>query len=194
MPITNALNTLIPTFTVDPVAVFDNDFKRLFSDAQAIKAVVKEQSKLMEHPVESGIIITDHRIVLPVEIDLSLVLSARDYQTTYKQIRQYYLNATLLVIQTRSGVYENQIIQGMPHEEDPEQFNVLMLALSLKQVQFVTAEYGVVPKYANNSANTSRGAQPTTTPTASQATIAGSGFSGLKRATGYVVSAIGSLF
>lgn len=194
MPITNALNTLIPSFTVDPVAVFDNDFNRLFSDAQAIKAVVKEQSKLMEHPVESGIIITDHRIVLPVEIDLSLVLSARDYQTTYKQIRQYYLNATLLVIQTRSGVYENQIIQAMPHEEDPEQFNVLMMALSLKQVQFVTAEYGVVPKRANNSTTTKRGTQPTTVPTTAQTTIAADAFNGVKKAYGYVTSAIGSLF
>ncbi len=30
----------------------------------------------MEHPVESGIIITDHRIILPVEIELSLILTS----------------------------------------------------------------------------------------------------------------------
>lgn len=160
----NILNTLLPSFAVDSVAVFTQDFTQVFREARAIKAVVKEQAKTMEHPVESGAIITDHRIILPIEIDLSLILLAPDYQNVYKTIRSYYLDGTLLVVQTRSGIYENQLISSMPHEEDPTMYDAFTIALSLKQVQIVTAKYGVVPKRAANSNMVNRGTQQGSTP------------------------------
>lgn len=153
------VSTLLPSYAVDYVAIFDQNFNQLFTDAKAIKAVVKEQAKVMEHPVETGAIITDHRIILPVEIDLSLILASEDYQDVYKAIRQYYYQATLLIVQTRSGIYENQLISALPHEEDPSMYNALTIALSLRQVLFVTAEYGVVPRYPSDSTTVSRGTQ-----------------------------------
>ena len=153
------INNLLPSAAVDYVAIFDQNFTQLFQQARAIKAVIKEQAKVMEHPVESGAIITDHRIILPVEIEISLILSSADYQSVYKAIRQYYLNATLLVIQTRAGIYENQLISALPHEEDPTMFDALAIALSLKQVQFVQAQFGVVPKAPANNARINRGVQ-----------------------------------
>ncbi len=155
----NVLSTAIASFGSDAVAVFTEDYTQVFRTARAIKAVVKETAKLMEHPIETGAIITDHRIILPVEIELSLVLIASDYQNVYKQIRQYYYNATLLYVQTRAGLYLNQLIQSMPHEEDPDQYDVLTLALHLRQVQYVTAQFSVVPKNISNSSTTNRGTQ-----------------------------------
>ena len=64
-----------------------------------------------------------------------------------------------MVVQTKSGVYDNQLIESLPHEEDPAQYDVLTIALSLKQVIFVTAQYGVVPKNPNNSTTQKRGTQ-----------------------------------
>lgn len=153
------LDTLIPSYATDYVGVFNQDFSQVFPRARPMKAVVKEEAKVMEHPVESGAIITDHRIILPVEIELSLILQALDYQETYKVIRQYYLNATLLVVQTKSAVYDNQIIASMPHEEDPEQYDALIISLKLKQVQFVTPQYHVNPKNKTNSTTVNRGTQ-----------------------------------
>jgi hypothetical protein len=163
------------------VGVFTQDFTQIFTNAKAIKAVVKEQSKTMEHPVETGIVITDHRIILPVEIDLSLILTSETYQDVYKSIKQYYLNATLLVVQTRSDTYQNQIISSMPHEEDPTQFDVLLMALNLKQVQFVTPQYGVVPKKAKNSTTQARGVQQGTVAKPVQQTAAKSALDFIKR-------------
>lgn len=168
----NILSTLIPSFAVDTVAVFTQDFQQVFKEARAIKAVVKEEAKVMEHPVETGAIITDHRIILPVEIQLSMILLPDSYQDVYKVIRQYYLNSTLLVVQTRSGIYTNQLISSMPHEEDPDQYDVLVLALGLKEVQFVSAQYGVVPKEAKNSTTVRKGTQQGTTPSTTHQTAA----------------------
>lgn len=161
-PLTTISN-LLPSAASDYVAIFDQNFTQLFREARAIKAVVKEEAKVMEHPVESGAVITDHRIILPVEIELSLILASEDYQSVYKAIRQYYFNATLLVIQTRAGIYENQLIRSLPHEEDPTMFNALAIALSLKQVQFVQAQFNVVPKAPANNAVVKRGVQRPTT-------------------------------
>lgn len=166
------------------VAVFDQNFNQLFREARAIKAVVKEQAKVMEHPVESGAIISDHRIILPVEIDLSLILSSVDYQDVYTSIKQYYLNATLLIVQTRSGIYTNQLIAALPHEEDPTMFDALTIALSLKEVITVTAQFAVTPKRNSNTNTANRGTQQGTPATPSQTTVAQDGFSFIKRISG----------
>ena len=177
MALSDIISTLLPTFAIDSVAIFTQDFTQLFKSARAMKAVVKEEAKLMEHPVESGIIITDHRIVLPVEIELTLWLASADYQNVYKNIRQNYFNGTLLIVQTRSDIYENQLIASMPHEEDPTQYDIITLVLHLKQVQFVTAQYGVVPKAPKNSNAVKRGTQQGTTAPPSQDSAAFQGFS-----------------
>lgn len=168
----NILATLLPSFAVDTVAVFTQDFTQIFRDARALKAIVKEQSKVMEHPVESGTIITDHRIILPIEIELSLLLTKDDYKDVYQTIRGYYLQGTLLVVQTRSGVYQNMLIQQIPHEENPDMYDALALAMTLKQVIFAKPKYGVVPKYAKNSNTKSLGTQsPQPAPTAKTSII-----------------------
>lgn len=130
----------------DKVAVYDQNFTQVFPLARPIKAVVKEEAKSMEHPLESGSMIIDHRIILPVEIELSLVTQSTDASDTYNEIRQYYLNGTLLTVHTKSGVYQNNYITGMPHEESPDEFDVLIVALKLKQAQLVTSQNSSIPQ------------------------------------------------
>jgi Dit-like tail protein len=149
--------TLTPHAATDTVAVFDQSFSQVFPRARALKVVVKEDAKLMEHPVERGATTADHRIILPIEIELSFILQSPDYLDTYRAIKQYFLNATLLIVQTRSGTYQNQLISSMPHEEDPEQFDALAMAISLKQVQFVTPQFNVKPRKPSNSTVVDRG-------------------------------------
>lgn len=163
-----------PQTPKDQVAVFTQGYVQVFPKARSVKASIKEHAKLMEHPVESGTIITDHRVIMQVEIELSLVLNSVDYQDVYKSIRQYYLNSTYLIVQTKAAVYENQIIESMPHQEDPETYDSLTLALKLKQVLIVTSQYGVVPKKPSNSTTVDRGIQQATPviPTSSGAATA----------------------
>jgi hypothetical protein len=158
----NILETLLPTAAFDQVQVLDQDFNQVFPLARAIKAVVKEEARVMEHPLESGATITDHRVILPVEIELSFILPPGSYQDTYRQIRQFYLNATLLIVQTKSGAYYNQLIASMPHEENPDQYNALTLALTLKEAQFAVTAIDYSPKNPKQSSEVNRGAQQST--------------------------------
>jgi len=173
----NIINTLLPSAAVDQVAIFDSDYKQLFQQAKSIKVVVKENSKLMEHPIETGAIITDHRIIMPIEIEMSLILASEDYADVYKSIKQYYNNATQLTVQTRSAIYTNQLIEALPHEEDPNMYDALTIALSLKQVITVSAQYAPAPKYASNTNTQDRGIQQGTAPSKQQASVVGNYFS-----------------
>ncbi len=136
---------LLPTAAVDVVGVFDKRFAQCFVDARPMKASIKASSKTMEHPIESGATITDHRVILPVEIELSMMLNSHAYRNIYSQIREAYLHGHIFSVQTKAGIYPNMLITDMPHEEDSDIFDALMLTLKLKEVVWVDAQYEKLP-------------------------------------------------
>lgn len=164
MPLTDLR---LPNASADVVAVFDKNFNQVFVNARPIKAMISEQAKVMEHPIETGAVITDHRIIQPVEIELSLILIASDYRNVYQQIKQLYRAGEILTVQTRTDTYQNMLIQKLPHDEDPEMFDVVALALGLKEAQFVTAQFGTLPaskvRDATDASTTQKGQQTTKT-------------------------------
>lgn len=147
------IDTLIPNASADVVAVFDENFNQVFENARPIKAAVNEESKIMDHPLETGATISDHQIFLPISIELSLILSRDDYRSVYQQIKQVFRTNTVLTVQTRTDSYPNMLIEKMPHDEDPELFDVIAVALSLRQADFITPQYGTLSssKVANKS-------------------------------------------
>lgn len=135
------------TSATDVVGIFDlQSFNQLFAKARAIKAKVAETASVMSHPVEDGSTITDHTIINPIEIELSCIIASEDYRTEYESIKSYYLKSTLLAVQTRSGVYRNMLISAMPHDEDPEFFGAITLAIKLVEVKFAKFTTGTAPK------------------------------------------------
>jgi hypothetical protein len=173
MPITS---TFLPTTAVDVVGVFDAQFNQVFSNARPMKAMVMEQAKAMEHPVETGVTITDHRIILPTEIELSVLLSNttsnEEYRSLYQQIKQLWINATLLTVQTRTDSYANMLITGMPHDETADMFDAIAVGIKLKEALFVQARFGTLPptsvKNKSNASTVDRGEQQTTTSTSTE--------------------------
>lgn len=148
---------------MEVVGIFDANFRQLFDKAIPIKATVKEESKLMTHPVETGASITDHKVVLPVEIELSLIITGKDFKSVYERIKQTYLAGTSLSVQTRTGVYNNQVIQSIPHDEDTTMVDAVTIAMKLSEVIYVTAQYDKLPprkvKHKEKSSTVDRGEQ-----------------------------------
>lgn len=153
----------VPTAAADVVAIFDEGFNQVFERARPIKGMIKEAAKPMEHPVETGSTITDHRIILPVEITLTVILDPSDYRATYEQIKQLFLKSTLLTVQTRTGIYRNQFIVEMPHDEDPEMFDTVSMSIKTKEVILVDAQAGRMTigtvRNPANASTTDRGEQ-----------------------------------
>lgn len=141
--------------TTNPVAVFDSNFNQLFPDAKIIKVNVKEESKVMEHPLETGQTVSDHAIIQPIEIEMDIFIRGIDYKNTYSIINKLFQDFSLLTVQTNTGTYKNQLISSMPHLESAEVFDGTVINLKLKEALFVDPQYGEVPVSPRNPKNRS---------------------------------------
>lgn len=156
----------INSATQDLVAILDGDsYQQLFELANPMRVTVRETSKLTKWAVEDGTMRTDHRVVEPVEIDLSLLLTD-EVRNLFERLRQAFVEGRELIIQTKVRSYPSMMITEMPHDEIPEQGDSVPVAIKLQEVKVVTPEYGTLParRVANpdQSSTVKKGQQQTT--------------------------------
>lgn len=133
--VSSAGNLLIKSLNVDIIAVLDQEsMTQIFRDARPVKATVRETARVMDYPIETGAILSDHRISNPTEIEMICLIPSKAYSSAYPVIRNAWVNATLLSVQTRLGTYRNMIISDLPHEEEPDIFNAVTISIKFREV------------------------------------------------------------
>lgn len=161
------------SFALDDIAIYDSDFGQVFRSARPLKGSISEPSKLMEHPLETGAVVADHRIILPVETVVAMVLEPDNYRQTYQRIRQAYQAGTQYTVQMRAGGYKNMVIADMPHEETADVFDTIALTIKFREVQFVSAQFVKLPavkvKDKKKQSTKDRGQQAPQKPNTAQA-------------------------
>lgn len=169
---------MTPTAAQDVVAVLGPDFQQVFEKARPIKITVMRASKAMEHPLETGATVTDHRIVLPITAELSMILSSEDYRAVYQQVRDIFIRGDLLTVQTRVDSFPSMLIEKMPHDETPDMIDGIALAVSIKEAQFVQPQFSALRVAHPQDSNTAqRGQQqPTESPEARKSSVLGGFF------------------
>jgi hypothetical protein len=135
--------------TADVVGIFDANFKQLVPEGRPIKAAVKPAAKFMEHPLEDGSTVTDHRVYLPIEIELTIVLQgAEESRALYERFKEIYRQAETVTVQTRAGAFPSMAIEAMPHDETSDVADALPLVLKLREAVFVAAQFQALPPKA----------------------------------------------
>lgn len=172
-------NTQVSSAAVDIVAVLNSTtLAQVFPLARPTKGTIKEESKAMEHPLETGAQTVDHRILLPIEIEFPLVLRGDGYRQIYRELKDIYLRGDLLTVQTRVDSYPSMLMISMPHEEASDMQDGVSLILQLREVKIVTAVFtnrNVVKAAPKNSSTVKRGEQrPTETAPAKKQSVAAS--------------------
>ncbi|WP_422930144.1 phage baseplate protein [Singulisphaera sp. PoT] len=153
---------------VDIVGVYDaRSFRQAFAYARPLKASIRETAKVMEHPAENGVLISDHRVVNPVEIEMPMLIPALYYGSMYQQIKSAFLGGTLLYVQTRVATYSNMFIADMPHEESPDIYDAITLTLRLRQVIYLPDPNRYAPADPQDDDTVNNGLQSPTTPAGS---------------------------
>jgi hypothetical protein len=178
---------LAPSLAVDVVAITADGFTPLFPAARPMQASVFEIAKLMDHPLETGSVISDHIVFDPIEIRMPMICVGEiSYRATYATIKAVYLAGTVLSVVTRTGVYSSMVIAEIPHEEDPAHFNAIQINIRLREAKFVTPQTGKLTTAntdASKTSTVSRGAQTASTAPTAQAAKATSSYgdSGLSK-------------
>lgn len=127
---------------------------QVFAAARPLHATVKETSKGLKYPIETGATLTDSIIVEPTEIDIDFRIPQSAYSTVYPQIRNARLNGTLFIVQTRVGTYRNMYIEQMPHDETADMTNAILMSVKFVEALQVAAYAGtttLVNNYAPNA-------------------------------------------
>ena len=125
--------------------IYDSGFALRFEKMEVIKASVMREAKLMEHPLEDGSSIADHRVIQPTEIELPVMLPAKEYRSLYQEINKAWLGTELFYVHTRAGIFKSMAFAAMPHDENPEQAEVIPMVLRLKEVKLVATQYQALP-------------------------------------------------
>lgn len=137
------------------VRVFSPDAE-IFQSIIIIDADITEDSKIMDSPVESGIMISDHKINNPKEITLNCVLPIEKWEDAYKELYFWFLQSgkKFLMIQTKADVYPNMQLVALPHKETPETVSRLFFELRFREIKFVEPKYIAMPvEKVENPAN-----------------------------------------
>lgn len=133
-----AQNLILGSSNVDVNAVLNQEtMQQVFAEARPIKATVRETARVMNYPVETGAILSDHKIINPTEIEMIFAIASDFYASAYQAIRNAWNASTLLSVQSRTGTYRNMIISDMPHEEEPDTFNMITQFVKFREVIFV---------------------------------------------------------
>ena len=124
---------------------------------------VFEDSEIMDTPVESGIVISDHRIKNPKQITVNCTLPFDNWKDTYDEMRGWYErnDTKFLTIQTKADVYEDMQLISIPHKETADSVSRLFFELTFRSILFVKPKYVAMPlgvvENAENASTVSAG-------------------------------------
>lgn len=129
----------------DAVGVFNDNFEQIIQNARPVSADVVPRARLMDHPLESGQLITDYKVILPIEILMSVIMTSAYFRDTYREIWNLWQNSTLVTVQTKTGSYSNMVISEQPHEERVERYDAILMYIRFRQVQTDTNSQNFSP-------------------------------------------------
>lgn len=143
--------------------IYDGDFSLRFTGMSILKATVMKEAKMMEHPLEDGSSIADHRILLPVEIEIAALLPSGLHASLYAELKQAFSGTELFHVHTRAGIYSSMAMAAMPHEETLEQADILPVVLRFKETILAETQYQALPprkvKHAGDTSTVKRAEQ-----------------------------------
>lgn len=150
----------------DITGVFDSSFNQLFPEARAMKAFINREAKIMQHPLEDGATIVDHRIILPTQIEMLIYIPTTEtasLKNVYQRVLAQFLKPETLIVQTKVGSVRDMIISSMPHEENSDMIDCVAVSLRMEEAQFVKTQFQALPPAAvrnkGNTSTTNRGEQ-----------------------------------
>lgn len=139
------------TKKVDVVQILDqNSGKQVFTAARPLAAFIRECSKGLKYPIETGATLTDSIIVEPTEIHMDMLIQQGGYATVYPQIRAGRLAGTYYTVQTRTGTYKNMYIEEMPHDETPDMMSAIKMHLKFVEALQVAPSTDGATQIQNN--------------------------------------------
>ena len=137
------------------VSLYNENGQELLTSASIVSCSVNDTSKLMEHPIESGAVVSDYKIFNPVTATLTVALSQMEYSSEFAEVYSIYKSCKFVTLQTKTNVYQNLQILSLQHEANSQNVNRPSLVIQFKEALTVEAQFDSVKTLKNaGSGNT----------------------------------------
>lgn len=101
-----------------------------------IDAKVSIESDLCDHPVETGIVVTDASILLPISAEVTVAMPTYFAERIYEQMKDMYrLKKDKIILQTKYGLYRNLVLQNIEYELEHDTVDRTKFVLTLREIQ-----------------------------------------------------------
>lgn len=131
-----------------------NDNTEVLTGLEIERCNAEISSKLFEHPIETGALIADHRILNQTIVSLQAYIAIEDVQTL-NELNYYYLEGIPLKIRAGNNVIKNACIATQPFEITGSRLDKTLYSITFKEVQEITPVY-VGLSNARRASNASR--------------------------------------
>lgn len=125
----------------DVVGVYTSAYRQIIMGARPIVAQVAPVAMPFDHPLESGGVATDWRVILPTEVTLNVYLTPAEYRATYAAIEALFVGTELFIVQTLVATWKNMMLVAMPHDEDGSTSDLIAMQLRFRQVTLIKAQF-----------------------------------------------------
>ncbi|WP_418187320.1 phage baseplate protein [Aliarcobacter lanthieri] len=128
------------------IKFFDNDTKEeIFKSTNILTLDAKLNKQATKYQVEDGTERNNHIIEKAKEIDMSIVLTKVDESeniASFLELLDYFNNDKLVTVQTKMNIYNNMLIEAIPHNESKDIFYGCTISMHLTEWREVKPEYG----------------------------------------------------
>lgn len=127
-------NVKNPNASSDLVGIYDENFNQLFPEARPVQMSYSETSKMMEHPIENGSIVVDHKVFMPATVEAVFIIQSDDYRSVYDQIENAYKNNTIVTIQGKAKSFNNMVLSSKLHDETAGMYDTVQVVVKFTEL------------------------------------------------------------
>lgn len=138
-----------------------------------IDAKVNIESDLCDHPIETGAVVTDASIIMPVSAEVTVAMPTFFAERIYDQMRSMFeLKKDKIILQTKYGLYKNLVLQNIEYELERSTVDRTKFVLTLRQIQEANT-YDFYSKKVAEAEKIAKASDSTTVNTGSQVAVLG---------------------
>lgn len=101
---------------------------------------IEERSRMCDHPIEDGSVVTDHKVKEPVSFSCAMAMPEFLGGLVVDQLNEFYRESKKVMVQCATGVYMNMILAEKPTNIAPENASRPIFDLKFREVVIVTPE------------------------------------------------------
>ncbi len=111
-----------------------------FYRSSILRYGIDERSRMCDHPIEDGSIISDHKVKEPISFSCAMAMPEFLGGLVVDELNEIYRESKKVIVQCATGIYMNMILAEKPTNVTPENVSRPIFDLKFREVVIVTPQ------------------------------------------------------